>query len=327
VERVTSCGTYKPYLRQTFLGAIKTTMLKEKLQKVSIIAKGSKFRRFTANPFKYALAICFRLLVFPITKKPFYIKTKTFWNEPFLIALPAATDIYLTGGKSDDSEIRLASYLINTLKPGDFFVDIGGHFGYFSRLALELVGEKGSVLVIEPADKSFRILQENLKNYSSAKALHCLAGAEDSEKIFYEFPINQSEYNTAFPDQFKETKSYDKVEVQKHVVGCRSLDSLMASSSRLPNLIKIDTEGSELEIIKGAYKLISEQKNLIIIMEFLSNRRKNEVHVKAVNLLKQLGFFANTITTEGRLKPCTDLESHLTLKNLESDNIVFQYGN
>ena len=243
-----------------------------------------------------------------------------------MVALPAATDIYLTGAKSDDAEIRLARFMIDTLQPGDFFIDVGSHFGYFARLALKCMSGNGIILAIEPAKETFDILKTNLEEHPSATLLHCLAGEKDSRKDFYEFPIEQSEYNTAFPEQFKEQGWYKKVQLKKHSISCRSLDSLLASYERTPTLIKIDTEGSELEVIKGAMKLISGCKDLVIVMEILSKSRKNEAHLKAVELLKQSGYYPHTITFEGELKACTDIEDHLSVNNIDSDNIAFKYN-
>lgn len=301
-------------------------MLTEGIEIVSEKANGSKLKRFASNPFKYVFALAYRLLIFRFLKKPFYTRTKTFWDEPFLVALPAAMDIYLTGGKTDDSEIRLAKFMIKSLRPGDFFIDIGSHFGYFSLLALKCLKGKGIVLAIEPAKEAFKILKENLKNHSSATAINCLAGAKDSHQDFYEFPSQQSEYNTAYPEQFEETDWYKKTLITRTTIPCRSIDSLLSSYEQAPGFIKIDAEGSELEVIKGAGKLVSESKDLIIVMEMLSKNRKNEAHLEAVEVLEKFNYKLFVITPEGDLEPCNNVENHLLSKGIDSDNIVFKYG-
>lgn len=75
------------------------------------------------------------------------------------IALPASTDIYLTGGKSHDSEIRLAKFLIKNLNQGDNFVDIGAHYGYFTLLGAHLVGKGGRVF-FEPGKSTYSLLEK-----------------------------------------------------------------------------------------------------------------------------------------------------------------------
>ncbi|MEZ4982586.1 MAG: hypothetical protein R2769_13585 [Saprospiraceae bacterium] len=118
----------------------------------------------SADPFKYLGAILHRQLVFPLQKKSWETKSKTFWGEEMILLLPSSTDIYLTGGKSHDSEIRLAKFLIHQLRPGDTFVDIGTHYGYFTLLALEIVGASGKVFSLEASPVNFSILEKNTRN-------------------------------------------------------------------------------------------------------------------------------------------------------------------
>src|SRR5690606_22546374 len=92
------------------------------LDAVQNIARGSKLQRLRSNPAKYIYSVFFIKLLYKITKKEKIVSTPLFFNRPMTIALPASTDIYLTGGKSHDSEIRLARFMIQTLKPGDHFL-------------------------------------------------------------------------------------------------------------------------------------------------------------------------------------------------------------
>ncbi len=302
-------------------------MLLSQLDKVEKISTGSKFFRFAANPFRYVKAIGFRQLFYPFWKKGLPVQAQTFWEEPFTVELPAGTDIYLTGGKADESEIRLARYLINTLKPGDTFIDIGSHFGYFSRLALHIIQEQGKVIAIEPSRKTFTLLQKNLVGYAAASAVNCLIGAENTTKEFFEFPTNYSEYNTVFPEQFKEKDWFQKAAIQRYSIACKTLDNLLEEYKVSPTLIKIDTEGSELAVMQGAQQMLSRNKEVAMVMEYLNKTRHNEPHVQATALLKTYGFKPFVIAPDGSLVSCHDVEQHLADTNRESDNIVYRYLN
>ncbi|RDC62171.1 FkbM family methyltransferase [Adhaeribacter pallidiroseus] len=300
-------------------------ILLSQLNQVEKIATSSKLSRLAANPYRYAVAIGFRKLFYPLQKKGLLVQAQTFWEEPFLVELPAGTDIYLTGGKADESEIRLARYLIKTLKPGDIFIDIGSHFGYFSRLALRILQGHGKIMAIEPSRKTFSLLQKNLAGYAAATALNCLIGAENTTKEFFEFPTTYSEYNTAFPEQFKEKDWYQKAVVQRYAVACKTLDSLVAEYNMSPTLIKIDTEGSELAVIQGAQQLLARNKTVALVMEHLSKARHNQPHVQATALLQTHGFRPFVIAPDGTLVSCDDVEQHLAKTNRDSDNIVYTY--
>jgi len=115
------------------------------VKKVEQIASASKMGRLLKNPLKYIHAILFRELVYKNTKREKHVMAPTFFGVDMHLLLPSSTDIYLTGGKSHDSETRLAKFLIHELQTGDTFVDVGAHYGYFSLLAAKLVGDTGTV--------------------------------------------------------------------------------------------------------------------------------------------------------------------------------------
>jgi hypothetical protein len=161
----------------------------QKLNHVERVATYSKFQRFLNHPIKYALAIGFRTIIYPIVKKEWKLKASLFFGKEMLIALPAATDIFLTGGKSHDSEIRLARFLINNLKAHDVFFDIGAHYGYFSLLAAELIDNEGAVYSFEPSSKTYTILSANVQQHNKFTVIILLLLIKRSCLHFMNFPI------------------------------------------------------------------------------------------------------------------------------------------
>ena len=135
--------------------------LLENLSRVTKLATASKWTRLLAHPLKYAHAILHRKLIYATNKKSKEVKTSTFFGKEMTLLLPASTDIYLTGGKSHSSEIRLAKFLINNLVAEDCFIDVGAHYGYFTLLAATLVKDKGQVLAFEASKNTFAILHKN----------------------------------------------------------------------------------------------------------------------------------------------------------------------
>src|SRR5689334_11959392 len=98
---------------------MRNSLLLDRFKKVERIAKGSRIRRMLFNPLKYSYAIFFRLVCDRLFKVSQLVKTKLFFNEGFYVRLPAGTDIFITGGKSDDSELRLTKFFIRNLGNGD----------------------------------------------------------------------------------------------------------------------------------------------------------------------------------------------------------------
>src|SRR5690606_8834209 len=136
-----------------------TNTLHQAVDRVERLARTSIRGRLAARPWRYLSALGYRKLVHPIFRAGWKVSTSTFFGARMQLLLPAATDVYLTGGKTHDSEIRLSRFLINRLKPGDSFVDVGAHFGFFTLLAAHLAGSDGRVWAFEAAPRNFHILE------------------------------------------------------------------------------------------------------------------------------------------------------------------------
>jgi FkbM family methyltransferase len=90
--------------------------LENALKEVEKLARTTAFGRFAAVPMPYIFAQYIQRVWFPITHRGVEAEAPTFFGHPLRMMLPSATDIYLTGGKTHDSEIRLAQFLLKTLQ-------------------------------------------------------------------------------------------------------------------------------------------------------------------------------------------------------------------
>ncbi|PSR52137.1 FkbM family methyltransferase [Adhaeribacter arboris] len=293
------------------------------LTNVERLARASKLQRFLAHPVRYTWAILFRQLVYPRTRRPAYQKVETFFGLPMRVALPAATDIYLTGGKSHDSEIRLARFLIQNLKPGDQFLDIGAHFGYFTLLAAKLVGTSGRVLAFEASSINFSLLQENTAGIEPISCFQRALSDQEGTLTFYQFPIQFSEYNSRDITQYQHEPWFRKYAPEKITVPAVTIDFIVKQEELTPKIIKIDVEGGELQVIKGGAQTWSGVAP-IIVMEYLAPTRLNATHQQALLILQQSGYETFAINTAGALIPCPEPEHYLKINKLDSDNLVLR---
>ena len=293
----------------------------ERLKKVEQIASSSKLSRLLHDPYKYLHAILFRKLVYSKSKREKVLNTPVFFNGEMQIALPASTDIYLTGGKSHDSEIRLARFLINHANEGDDFLDIGAHYGYFSLLAATLTG-KGTVYSFEPSPKTFAILKVNAGKHANVQCFQEAVSDTTVPLTFYEFPNLYSEYNAMNVDQFSDKDWFEASKPRQITVNSNTIDTITASGFR-PQLLKIDVEGAELKVIAGGRSYLSAN-NPYVMMEYLEAQRDNSEHNKAAALLVELGYAAHYINKQGMPVMIRDINEYFKNSQLESDNIVFR---
>jgi len=132
-------------------------------------------------------------------------------------------------------------------------VDVGANSGFFTLRTSELVGNSGHVIAFEPYSKSFSLLQKHLRinNRLNVNPMRLALGSTPrTERLnLYKLPGNNSFYDkTAFYGK----KAWLR-QIGSEEVAVETLDSVVSKlkPSRI-DIVKIDTEGSELEVLKGA---------------------------------------------------------------------------
>lgn len=296
--------------------------LLEKLAEAERLAQGSRWQRLLNAPRKYLFAMGFRELVYARTRQARPATVTTFFGLPMQVLLPAGTDLYLLGAKSHDSEVRLARLLLRHLQPGDTFVDVGGHFGYFTLLASRLVGAAGRVVAFEASANTYAVLAANVRAQANVTAYHQALSDQQETISFFEFPVLYNEFNSVDVDQFRGEKWFAKFPPQKIDVPATRLDDVVQRDHLRPNVIKIDVEGAELKVIRGAADTLHRLRPLVV-MEYLAPNRHNSAHREAAALLRELGYASYAPAVDGQLEACTDLDAYLVQHGIESANFVF----
>lgn len=192
-------------------------------------------------------------------------------------------------------EPDISRYVINTLKKGDVFVDVGANSGYYSLLASNLIGKSGLVYSFEPHPETFERLRENIRlnEVDNVKAHNIAISSYDGKGT-----LNVSKSSDGLNSLKFIPLAAGKIEID-----VRKLDSIL--SEMTINAIKIDAEGAELDIIQGASELISRSRGLKIVYEM----DKEETGQKLLDKLSHLGF-NSYVVENGSLTSCiTDLKS------------------
>lgn len=293
------------------------------LEQVEQLAKASKWQRLLAAPQRYLYAIGFRELLYRFSPQERLTTANTFFGQPMRVALPAGTDIYLLGGKTHDSEIRLARFMIHQLKAGDTFVDVGAHFGYFSLLAAQLVGSEGQVQAIEAARSNHAIALHNLGALPQCHLFHRAANATGEAVQFHEFDALHSEYNSIHAEQFEGEAWFQQQAHRQYSVPGLRLADLLDQMPRPPRMIKIDVEGAEKEVVAGAQPFLQKQRSTVV-MEYLNEERGNHSHRAAYEQMLKLGYRCHAIGPDGQLTWVEAPELYLRKHDIDSDNFVFQ---
>ena len=164
-----------------------------------------------------------------------------------------------------------------TPKEGDIVIDIGAHIGPYTLKASKLVGLNGKVVAIEADPSNYDILNRNieLNKFTNVTAVNCAAYSKE-EKIKLYLPSKEereegkkeasssyTKYNTIMYERaHNETKF---VEVQANTLDY--LLQLNGIKHEQVNWIKIDVEGAEYEVLKGAKDILSKSDNISLLIE------------------------------------------------------------
>ncbi len=301
-------------------------VLEKKLREIEILARGPVIKRLFKDPVRYISAIVYWRVIYPLKKSGKFKRATTFFGTDMQVVLPSATEIYLFGAKTHDSEIRLARFLMNQLNPGDSFCDVGAHFGYFTLLASMLTGEKGKVISFEASQSTFDVLQKNTAGFENIIIENQAAADENKVFVFHEYPVLLSEYNSLIKpgeNEFINIKNNPPREIK--IPGIK-LSDYFFDNHIYPKIIKIDVEGAELQVLTGLHSYLKKEVP-VLVMEYLLGNSQNQVHEQAIDFMKQLGYRSYIIDENGKLTFCEHIKSAMAGRQLESDNIVFKINN
>ncbi len=178
------------------------------------------------------------------------------------------------------------SYVIESLRPGDTFVDVGAHIGYFALPAAKKVGPTGAVLAIEPTPSSVAMLRRNiaLNGFQSVKVIEAAASRSNGHALF------------AVDETVPMWNALIEQEEQSHSRAMRvqtvKLDTVLAGLGGRPvACIKIDAEGAETAVLEGARDVLERNPNVRVIFEVSGqDPRRRAQSIATLQFLEQRGF-------------------------------------
>lgn len=185
---------------------------------------------------------------------------KAFWGEDFNLYLPetVSSAIYTCAY----FEENLTRSFIELLKPGNIFIDIGAHIGYFSKLASHIVGEQGKVFSFEPTQSTFSILSTNIKHNKNITAINKAVFSSNQQLKFNDYGPRFSAMNSFTKGRFENEEGIEYKSIKVEAI---KLDDFVTQQNITPNFIKIDAESAEYDILLGMKKIMTDARPIITI--------------------------------------------------------------
>jgi FkbM family methyltransferase len=143
-------------------------------------------------------------------------------------------------------------------KQGDIVVDIGAAFGFYTIISSKRVGINGKVLAIEAHPSNFGMLNRNIKLNQLTNVIplnYAVYSKETKIKLYNNYSIMHERIEGEPTTKFVE-------------VNANTLDYILQQQQVIQvNWIKIDVEGAELEVLKGAQNVLSKSKDISLLIE------------------------------------------------------------
>jgi len=146
----------------------------------------------------------------------------------------------------DEKLIRCA---LRQVRPGDIAVDIGANVGFYSLRLARTIGPSGAVIAFEPGSWA----SGHLARRARAQGLHNLR--------LHQAAVGESQGEaTLFLGDFP---ADSRLWAPPRVTSCETvpvvtLDSVLDPSGQPPSLIKVDTQGAEVQVINGMRRTLAD---------------------------------------------------------------------
>jgi FkbM family methyltransferase len=155
-------------------------------------------------------------------------------------------------------------------KEGDIVVDVGAHIGAYTIIGSKRVGLNGKVVSIEADPDNFDLLNRNIQLNKLSNVMELNYAVYSEEKILKLYlpsgggeESSYTKYNTIMYDRALNEEKF--VEAKANTLGYLLLSNMIKQED--VNWVKIDVEGAEYEVLKGAKDVLSKCSDITLLIE------------------------------------------------------------
>lgn len=151
-------------------------------------------------------------------------------------------------------------WILEYIRRGDTFVDVGAHVGYYTLIAAKVVGDEGRVFAFEPDPTNFSILERNVRLNGFANVTIERKAVSDSsgERNLYLSTKNSGDHRLCQTDEKRAAVGVETV----------ALDEYFRGKARRVDFVKVDTQGAELLVLAGMRTTLHMNPRARLLLEF-----------------------------------------------------------
>lgn len=172
-------------------------------------------------------------------------------------SVPAADDMYAPVAELDALQL---SRFAQSLQAGDVVADVGAYRGVYAAVAAAIVGERGHVYAFEPMAANIEVMRRNLELngvIDRVMIISCAVAAERGTATF--FTAGTSSANSMLRGAIEPLAAGHLQTLQ--VPTC-TLDDELITRDIHPDVVKIDVEGAEFAVLRGAEAIVRSRAQI-----------------------------------------------------------------
>ena len=172
----------------------------------------------------------------------------------------------------------------------DVLFDVGANAGQYG-LTMRALGYTGRIISFEPSSEAFQILAETSRPDPGWTAVNCALGERDGKVTLHVSANSQSSSVLAMLPAHLEAapdSRYVSEEIVESATLASHIDQRVASGERL--FVKIDTQGSELQVLAGAGKQLERVIGLQLELSLVPLYEGQLLIEETMGAVRRLGY-------------------------------------
>jgi FkbM family methyltransferase len=160
-----------------------------------------------------------------------------------------------------DLDVPVQEALRRTVPAGGVVYDVGANVGFFTVLAARMVGEGGHVLAFEPIAATAQLAHEAALRSGLADRVEVrteAVGAEAGTARMCSVAAG------GIWSHMRSVRDPHPLTIEEVDVPLVSLDDVVAAGAPPPDVMKLDVEGAEGDVLRGAKRLLAEHRPIVV---------------------------------------------------------------
>ena len=202
-----------------------------------------------------------------------------------------------------DWEPWIGKAIATHVAPNSTVVEVGANFGFYTLLFAQWIGQGGRLFSFDANPRVFSLLKKNIEINGFIDTVECYNSLITDKVGQADFHILRSHMGSSSMHDQSEMAGIDSDSVETVSLPTSTLDEMLRDVPHI-DFLKIDAEGAEQMILRGAEAILERSPNIKMVLEFdpYIGFESPESAISYLTSLKKMGFQMKFITKKSTLE-------------------------